>query len=107
MARKKKSFEEKQKDYLKKNKVTLPEEPHTFILQKRKQDEALEMLIKAGFRAGFKDFILYCECADNEEYQKYENFLLKHFGKDGKVAFSYGASIKNFNNEKALEYEKE
>ena len=90
-----KSFKEKEQAYLEKNKIS-SESTEIYIPSKRKQDEAIELLKEKGFHVTFIDSILYCECKDNEEYKRYESVLLEHFGIGGKVAFSFGASIKNY-----------
>ena len=92
----KKSFKEKEQEFLlKNNKGIIPEK--TYIPQKTEREKALEFLLNKGFNVCIKDMVLYCECEDEEEFNKYKSILLEHFNKDGKVAFSFGGSIKNPN----------
>ena len=89
----KKTFEEKQKQYKEKNGISTNEKP-SYIPKKTEREKALELLEQKKFKASIKDNTLYCECKNEEEYEKYQTFLLEYFGKDGKVPFSYGGCIK-------------
>lgn len=91
---KKKSFEEKERAFLEKNKTKFPtQESGGYTPPKTKRDEAYELLEKKGFSVSYKDFVLFCECSSEEEYERYVDILKSNFGKNGKVPFSYGANI--------------
>ena len=90
----KKSFKDKEDAFKKKSGISL-EEKGTYIPQKTEREKALELLEKKGFKVSIKDNLLYCECKDEEEYDKYKSILIHNFGRDEKVPFSFGASIKS------------
>ncbi len=95
MARK--SFKEKEQAFLsKQNKGenTTTAVP-SYVPMKTEREKAYELLQAKGFDVCYRNTVLYCNCKDTDEYEQYRATLIKHFGKDDKVPFSYGASIGN------------
>lgn len=96
MARTKKSFKDKEKAFLEKQKsnTTSVSEVAERVVLKTASEQAYEELLKNGFNVSFQNTtLLYCQCKDTEEYERYREFLVKNYGHDGKVPFSFGASI--------------
>lgn len=95
MARK--SFKEKEKAFLsKQNKEeTTTTSASSYVPLKTQREKAYDLLKEKGFNVSYRNTVLYCDCKDAEEYEEYRAVLIKHFGKDDKVPFSYGASIGN------------
>lgn len=88
-----KSFKEKEENFKKKSGIT-PEEK-AYVPQKTAREYALEMLLKHQYKAEIKDNLLYCECKDEDDFLHCKSLLLEHFGRDGKVPFSFGASLRD------------
>lgn len=91
-----KSFKEKEQEFLNKNKV--PEK--IYIPTKRKQDEALEELKNKGFDVFFKDGLLHCNCENEKVFENFKTYLLNKYGDGKNVSFSFGATIINDSLEK-------
>lgn len=89
------SFKKKEEAFKKKNNLVSSEEKSGFVPQKTERDKALEFLEKKGFKVSIKDGILYCECKDEDEFDKYKSTLISNFGRDGKAPFSFGGCLKN------------
>lgn len=90
MARK--SLKQKEAEYLAKTKGG--DSPITpFIPIKSEREKAFELLEKKGFDVSYKDNVLYCNCRNKAQFEEYKAYLLEHFSRDGKVAFSFGATI--------------
>ena len=106
-----KSFKDKEREFLAKNKINLEEKQNTFVQKQTESEKAYEYLKNKGFNVSIKDRVLYCICKDKEEYQLYVDTLLKEFGREEnaygnditegikvikKVPFSYGTTIKTY-----------
>lgn len=89
------AFKKKEEAFKKKNNLGTSEEKSGYIPQKTERDKALEFLEKRGFKVSIKDGILYCECKDEDEFDKYKSTLISNFGRDGKAPFSFGGCLKN------------
>lgn len=93
MARK--TGKEKEQAFLAKKAGALAEQSAEtpYVPTKCENEIALEILLAHGFNASIKDRILYCECANIQEYNRYKSLLEEKCGRDGRIPFSFGASI--------------
>ena len=87
----KKTFKEKEQEFLSKQKGSETTAFQSLGVTKTKSEIAYDLLLRNNFTVFLRDSIIYCECENKEAYEEYKEFLLNNFGNNGKVPFSFGA----------------